>query len=773
MLETPRLTLLITVVTAMSLIGCQSAEPPADERVITYGHGAFLGEGGKVITADLGMVQRTQKDFLETLRRQSLEKGGLDIDGPRKVITSQVEDEVLANALYIDWLNDTLRPEDFTRIRSLNGALRMHYLKRMSTSKVGRDEQHETKGVGADVARKLEAQGIKTFSITENSGEAYIRECAAAGVPIPPPMFSAGWVNRGVIEDEFISTTEKAELMHYTSDKPPGVCLALPRYLRDDKSIDLLGIICLGTLSNKACFWDNPASKTFIRGVQVDIKDFVGGYALEANDQGTCSDCHAGENPFVVHPEKPPFIGLDLFGTGWYEPIVHQDWPQNPGPSYLLEAVSSEGRCDSCHRAGGSGRRFPALSKELPGYCAIVLETAVSPPLPGTMPPYGADRSQFTAHVDALRKACKAPKPTGTTVPGNIPDDTGYLSPPVVIDPLYGCATQVAVRGAVLDAKVTLTINGTDVGSLIARSPNHEVFNVPALVAGDKVSARQESGAAVSGPSPEIKVRDHKVDFPTGLPAPAIDPTLIYECAEVISVRHVPGAKLTVTVNGGSAVSSSTSTDWTAIRPGKTPFVVGDEYKAVISLCGDKSPESAPQKAVKAPANIPAPSFDPPQTFAGQQLVSLGSLTNGARTSIDVLGVGSAGGFSTPISWFPDYDFATPLGRALNSGEVLVAQQKLCDAGPTNQTPPAGSCKELPAPRILQPLAGTNFVIVSQAVPGARIRVYDSTNKEIGDGSGNVILLSRDLVATDILTVVQQVGKCTSGTAYRISVRGG
>ncbi|MFY1832314.1 hypothetical protein ACN47A_40835 [Myxococcus fulvus] len=41
----------------------------------------------------------------------------------------------------------------------------------------------------------------------------------------------------------------------------------------------------------------------------------------------------------------------------------------------------------------------------------------------------------------------------------------------------------------------------------------------------------------------------------------------------------------------------------------------------------------------------------------------------------------------------------------------------------------------------------------------------------MGDGSGNVILLRRVLVPGDVLTVVQQLGDCTSLTAYRIGVR--
>jgi hypothetical protein len=196
------------------------------------------------------------------------------------------------------------------------------------------------------------------------------------------------------------------------------------------------------------------------------------------------------------------------------------------------------------------------------------------------------------------------------------------------------------------------------------------------------------------------------------------------------------------------------------------------QITAEQSLCADTSPVSDKVSAVKAPASMPAPSFDPPQVFAGQQLITVGSLTNGSHTRMTVSGA-PAGEFSTPISHWSNYDLATALGHPLAGGDSVSAQQKLCVAGPENKTPPAGKCDELPAPRIFTPLAGTSFVVVWQAVPGARIRVYDASNTEIGDGSGSIITLSRVLTSSDVLTVVQQVGECTSKRAYRISVRGG
>jgi len=771
---------LLALLALLAITGCRQDQPvdPTDDapavvedvQIATVGHGEFIAADGRHLPPSRALFLRTQRGYLDRLIAEA-DLLGLPVAATRTLIASQVSDELLGNALLIDWLIDELQPVGQATMTAVNVTTRAYYLDRLAPPTLARAERHDTKGLGNDVAQRLAASGIETHVATKNGGERYIQECAAAGVPIPPPMFSSAWDNKGELTDEFLSSGEKAELMQYTSTKPAGVCLGLPRYIPGTDDIDVLGVICLGTVSSKACFWDNPRNTTFKRGVQIDIKEFVGGFDLQANNQGVCSDCHAGENPFVVHPEKPPFAGFSQFAAHWYEPIVHPTWPQNPGPTNLLSGVSSTGRCDSCHSAGLSGGRFPAVSTELAGYCSTVLGSAALDNLSiRTMPPYGADPANFTNHEDALRDACNAPPSTGTVVEVTTKDDPGMLSPPAVIDPLYACATQVSVSGAVLGAKVTLFINGSAVGSVTA-THTHEVFGVPALMVGDKVSTQQELGGALSAMSADVIVRDHKVDFPLGLPEPTIDPTLIYECASVIAVRNVPGATITVYSNGGVPRSTGTSTGWTAIGPGKAPFVIGDEFTAEQSLCSDSSKLSAGIKAVAAPGSMPAPTLDPSQTFPGQQLVNFGSLTNGSVTTVGVSGL-PAGKFSTPISWLPEYNLASEIGRSLISGDVITAQQKLCVAGPEIKTPPTGKCDELPAPRIFTPIAGNNFVVVWQAIPGARIHVYDAASIEIGDGSGDIIWLSRALTASDVLTVVQQVGECTSKAGYRISVRG-
>ena len=70
------------------------------------------------------------------------------------------------------------------------------------------------------------------FLVTTNGGKDYVRECKAAGVPLPDTVLdeTAGWVNHGEVLDPFILDTFEAELWSWSSASPEGICLALPRW---------------------------------------------------------------------------------------------------------------------------------------------------------------------------------------------------------------------------------------------------------------------------------------------------------------------------------------------------------------------------------------------------------------------------------------------------------------------------------------------------------------------------------------------------------------
>ena len=751
-----------------------STPSKSNDPITGFGHGRFFGKDGAAFEPTPESVYEVQTYYLTKITSNfdpEKDRKTLAILKKKKTLIDEtVGDKILANALYLDeLLKLSTKTEDVVLAGTLDG-LRRDYIERFTKLSFRNEPGIFSKGIHPDIARKLEEGGVTVFLKTNASGDEYIKECRDAGVPIPPPMYAAPWENRGVFSNEFIDEGSFADLWFYESRDPEGACLALPRYgSASAKTAGVLGLICVGKKTSKACFWDNPNSKKFVRDVPVSIEEFVGGADLATNGQGTCTACHAGENPFVVHPDKAPFAGLTpkLMPDNWHDPLVHPSWPQNPGPTSVLDTVNSQSRCDSCHQQGGAGR-FPDVGDpSIAQYCSVVLEQSVFGGPKRTMPQGLGPIWNYFNHIDALLSLCY-----GKSVDTDpIPDDDKHISPPIIIEPLYGCATQLAVKGTLLDAKVSVFINGAFVDSKISRSPSLLEFDVPALVPGDVVTATQEFNGALSDPSDPATVRDHKVDFPAGLPKPDIDPKLIYQCGNTIAVKHVAGAKLTVFVNGTDPRSRNTSTGWSGIYPGKYPFDLGDKFTASIELCSDTSPLSDIETAVAAPPTVNAPKFSPPQTYVGQQLINITDILHGSWLEVGETSAGGFGQFSTPISWHNEYDFATPLGGPLAPGQHLTVQQALCDKSPPTETPPAKECEDIPAPKIRIPLEGENYVVVTEAVAGARIHVFDSSNIELGDGSGNVIALNRALVFDETITVTQSIGDCKGKFGYKVKVR--
>jgi hypothetical protein len=166
---------------------------------------------------------------------------------------------------------------------------------------------------------------------------------------------------------------------------------------------------------------------------------------------------------------------------------------------------------------------------------------------------------------------------------------------------------------------------------------------------------------------------------------------------------------------------------------------------------------------------MPVPAIDPVPPIQGQQVVNLSNLANGALTTVSESAAGDLAVFSTAVSWRPEVDVATGLGRPLQPGDQLSVVSSLCEDAKVS-FPEARPCQRLDAPRIATPLVGDNFVTVTKAVPGARILVYDAALNEIGDGSGAQVGLTRAIVLGDILTVIQKLGRCTSSSAYQTGV---
>jgi hypothetical protein len=448
--------LAVVLLSCVSAVQAQSSEP-----ISFVAHGAMFDSTGDQITPSLAFVQAAQNWYRDTLlEKLSTEdqerfvklESGLVTDLP-----PQNQDRLIVNARLIDWLLDKSLPDHSYRLRGRVNALNATLRNVLQTSPRKLNARSEPYSLSDAVALKLRDSDLMqhrndVFLITPDGGETYRKLCSDHGVPLPPD-FGPGspWTSRGVIanSDLYIVRENKAEILTYESQNPKGMCIALPRF--DEKDIvQADGVICLGHTDPldpnraKTCFWDNqdpnaPAEKaafTFPKGGFQSTSVFAGGADLRSGVGGVCSDCHSGENPYIIHGKEledtSDQLASLMFAPTWYEPIVRngdeEPWPENPGP--MLDAPKV---CAKCHDQGDAGR-LPRINKMLNQYCLGVLRPSLGaraltftkigePPIlnpPAAMPPSKPGSYVCTPNVpegDPRRVACSAIHTTNCTPP--------------------------------------------------------------------------------------------------------------------------------------------------------------------------------------------------------------------------------------------------------------------------------------------------------------------------------------------------------------------
>lgn len=430
-----------------------SAEPARaqDDAPIAYaGHGAFFDRNGKQIEPTQAFVADAQKWYrakllagLDGKQRKAYAAHEADVD---KAVAAEAaagpQARLLARNSALEWLaaNSKVGQADH-RLRGHLQALAYALSFQLPAAPgSGTVERRETFSTPVELQRRLDtlrkrkaASGFQVQSATMNAGQLYLNECAANKVPIPPPINRmdpaglTGWKSQGFIPtaSQFIVGTP-AEVRTYKSTSPEGMCYALPRYTDATLTqVELDGVICMSRETSKVCFWDNQMNKvgfTFPAGTQIPIgvpdlsvdpagRYQAGGFELLGGSGQVCTDCHAGENPYITHPRinlapglrwdslsEPP-QSLPTFAPNRYDPIVASAWPQNRF-SQAESTVPSQ--CKTCHTKGDAGR-FPHLSNELPGYCGMVLARAIN----ATMPP-GSPGSAAAAANTFMNTWCNA-----------------------------------------------------------------------------------------------------------------------------------------------------------------------------------------------------------------------------------------------------------------------------------------------------------------------------------------------------------------------------
>jgi len=405
-----------------NLFSCDENEP-----IAYIGHGALFDTNGDEMQVTPQFVKAAQQCYLDILLRQADEQQQTLFEQKQSSLLDghqwDVRSELYANTALLEWLVKEVKPADADQ---LLGKLTLLQQKVTSPSflmdpSISSDDARPFE-VPDDLEARLSEAGLTgsegSFTVfsTTSGGAAYLNECKSAGVPTPPDWGTNQWVSRGVLTNEFISADIEAEVFTYKSNDPGGMCIALPR--SRGNTIGLLGIICLGKTSSNACFWDNQqndAQFDIQKGTVVPISQFAGGADLFGGSGGECTTCHAGENPYIVHPNTvlglPNLSDLPLRADNWYKPLVHPDWAQNIGPTTLLNSIPSSRQCTECHTQTGGGGRFPEPSTDTPGYCDILKKSyhgGVSNEIPvrPTMPLGNPGDPNYATHFAALFSAC-------------------------------------------------------------------------------------------------------------------------------------------------------------------------------------------------------------------------------------------------------------------------------------------------------------------------------------------------------------------------------
>lgn len=349
----------------------------------------------------------------------------------------------------------------------------------------------------------------------------------------------------------------------------------------------------------------------------------------------------------------------------------------------------------------------------------------------------------------------------------DLPDDPRLLSPPVVVEPLYRCATAVVVAGGVAGATIEVEVNGATVGSGVVGAvlPYGITIGVPKLAAGDSVRARQRTTAAVSGwSSPPVTVRDHTKDYPAGPPRPEVFGLPLYRCGVRTGVGNLlVGGNVWVTADGVEVgrVDGCGNPQGVNLAP---PFGMSQKVRAWFELCGDPSPPSIEHTTIAPPVPLPVPIIAP--QYAGGSQLDISNIANGARVTVKRGGVtqGTWGCWGGSIR-------ISGLSPVLASTEVIEAFQELCPGDPPSGTGTitVDDCSKLPAPAVGPLQGGDTAVTFTQYAAGATLSVW-LNGVPGGKGGGPVVTLTKTVSFGDTVIVAQDLEGCRGERAIKIIV---
>jgi hypothetical protein len=282
-----------------------------ERRMALSGHGVLFDIDGHVTKIGVKEALGFQKEILSALEQ----KENISVGVPEKIAQQLAEVAGLA----LKAADDEKDPSQKELLRNISAkalAWQLHDVDRSSI--VWRLNYIETiisqnrSVITSELVRRYE--DLLSGIVIKLYNSDYIQRCEKAGVPIPPDFYagSSKWAYQGDLTTRMIAADKPAQVWTWASPTIRGACIALPRGMGDPN--DLVGVICQSAFTGAACFWDNLDRNTissasrlgWSNGSRLRMNELQDATMLKQN----CTDCHQGNNVFLVLPDDPTWCKL-------------------------------------------------------------------------------------------------------------------------------------------------------------------------------------------------------------------------------------------------------------------------------------------------------------------------------------------------------------------------------------------------------------------------------------------------------------------------------
>ncbi|MFC1712313.1 hypothetical protein ACFL6S_01525 [Candidatus Poribacteria bacterium] len=304
------------------------------------------------------------------------------------------------------------------------------------------------------------------------------------------------------------------------------------------------------------------------------------------------------------------------------------------------------------------------------------------------------------------------------------------LPPPRVGFPLFACTNVVSVSGLLDQAEVVIFIDGAEVHRGFTQSSSASFTIGRMLRGGQAVTAIQQIGTVRSDPSAAVIV----FDAPDLDPPTVEKPPLVACQREVVVSDVLPGAFVTVYVNGSSTPFASGYATGTTIRVQTFPLHEGWQIQArqKLNIC-QESGLSAPE-IVDPFSDDPlgkAPTIVTP-ILACQTRFVVRDLTPGTELDVYI-----DDNFVKRVHVFAE-SMVIDVQPPLRDGQRIRVVPVACGmTGESSSEEVVEPPQQLDPPVLHEPIFnGDIYVTVSGAPPSSLVFIYKASGDQIGAGMG-------------------------------------